>query len=120
MSLWSILSAPLLTGNDLRDVPPGILEILTNREVIAVYQDTAGRQGRRARFMGAPGSRPRGPGIRGYRAGSRRRAAAGELGDRRGFAAPPVKDDPIGFGGVRKPIDRLSRFRLIRRRQVQG
>src|SRR5258707_12589545 len=30
MSLWSILAAPLLAGNDLREVPPGILEILIN------------------------------------------------------------------------------------------
>jgi len=47
MSLWSILAAPLLAGNDLRNVPPGILEILTNREVIAVNQDKDGHQGRR-------------------------------------------------------------------------
>jgi len=47
MSLWSILAAPLLAGNDLREVPAGILEILTNREVIAVDQDALGHQGRR-------------------------------------------------------------------------
>jgi len=39
MSLWSILAAPLLAGNDLRNMTPAILEILTNREVIAVNQD---------------------------------------------------------------------------------
>src|SRR2546423_4542329 len=47
MSLWSILAAPLLAGNDLRNMTPAILEILTNREVIAVNQDKAGKQGRR-------------------------------------------------------------------------
>ncbi len=47
MSLWSILAAPLLAGNDLRNMPPAILEILTNREVIAVNQDKDGKQGRR-------------------------------------------------------------------------
>ncbi|MCU1257397.1 MAG: Alpha-galactosidase [Bryobacterales bacterium] len=47
MSLWSILAAPLLAGNDLRNVPPAILEILTNREVIAIDQDKLGRQGKR-------------------------------------------------------------------------
>jgi alpha-galactosidase len=47
MSLWSILAAPLLAGNDLRNMSPSILEILTNREVIAVNQDKAGKQGRR-------------------------------------------------------------------------
>jgi alpha-galactosidase len=45
MSLWSVLAAPLLAGNDLRDVPPGILEILINKEVIAVDQDKLGKQG---------------------------------------------------------------------------
>ena len=47
MSLWSILAAPLLAGNDLRNMTPTILEILTNREVIAVDQDKDGKQGRR-------------------------------------------------------------------------
>lgn len=47
MSLWSILAAPLLAGNDLRDMPHDILEILTNREVIAVNQDKLGKQGHR-------------------------------------------------------------------------
>jgi alpha-galactosidase len=47
MSLWSILAAPLLAGNDLRNVDPKILAILTNREVIAIDQDREGKQGRR-------------------------------------------------------------------------
>jgi len=47
MSLWSILAAPLLAGNDLRNVPPNILDILTNREVIAIDQDPLGKQGKR-------------------------------------------------------------------------
>jgi alpha-galactosidase len=47
MSLWSILAAPLLAGNDLRSMSPAILEILTNREVIAVDQDKDGKQGKR-------------------------------------------------------------------------
>jgi alpha-galactosidase len=47
MSLWSILAAPLLAGNDLRNMPHDILEILTNREVIAVNQDKLGKQGHR-------------------------------------------------------------------------
>ena len=47
MSLWSILAAPLLAGNDLRSMTPAILEILTNREVIAVNQDKDGKQGKR-------------------------------------------------------------------------
>ncbi len=44
-SLWCILAAPLMAGNDLRNMSPEIVEILTNREVIAVNQDSLGRQG---------------------------------------------------------------------------
>jgi alpha-galactosidase len=51
-SLWSILAAPLLAGNDLRDMKPEIHDILTNKEVIAVNQDALGRQGRRVRKDG--------------------------------------------------------------------
>jgi alpha-galactosidase len=46
-SLWAILAAPLLAGNDLRSMTPEIRGILTNKEVIAVDQDALGREGRR-------------------------------------------------------------------------
>src|ERR1700674_2228363 len=46
MSLWALLAAPLLAGNDLRSIAPAILAILTNREVIAVDQDKDGKQGK--------------------------------------------------------------------------
>src|SRR5262249_28598846 len=52
MSLWALLSAPLLAGNDLRDMTPDILSILTNKDVIAVDQDRLGRQGTRVRQDG--------------------------------------------------------------------
>jgi alpha-galactosidase len=46
-SLWAILAAPLIAGNDLRNMRPEIHEILTNREVIAVDHDALGREGER-------------------------------------------------------------------------
>jgi alpha-galactosidase len=52
-SLWALLAAPLLAGNDLRHVDADTLSILTNGEVIAVDQDVLGRQGRRVRQDGA-------------------------------------------------------------------
>src|SRR5215831_17657957 len=52
MSLWSMLAAPLLAGNDLRTMSPSILEILTNREVIAIDQDSLGKQGARVLTAG--------------------------------------------------------------------
>ena len=52
MSLWSILAAPLLAGNDLRNMAPSILAILTNREVIAIDQDKDGHEGHRVTKSG--------------------------------------------------------------------
>ena len=46
-SLWCILAAPLMSGNDLRSMTPEIKEILTNKEVIAINQDALGREGSR-------------------------------------------------------------------------
>ena len=51
-SLWCILAAPLMLGNDIRDLTPEVHEILTNKEVIAVNQDPRGRQGRKVRDDG--------------------------------------------------------------------
>ncbi|HZT70884.1 MAG TPA: glycoside hydrolase family 27 protein [Terriglobia bacterium] len=51
-SLWSMLAAPLIAGNDLRHMSPQIREILTNKEVIAVDQDPLGHQGQRYRDYG--------------------------------------------------------------------
>jgi alpha-galactosidase len=47
MTLWVMLAAPLLAGNDLRDMSSATREILMNKEVIAIDQDRLGRQGRR-------------------------------------------------------------------------
>jgi alpha-galactosidase len=52
MSLWSILAAPLLAGNDLRSMAPDTLEILTNSEVIAIDQDKEGKEGQRVSKSG--------------------------------------------------------------------
>jgi alpha-galactosidase len=44
-SLWAILAAPLIAGNDLLHMTETTREILTNKDVIAVNQDPAGKQG---------------------------------------------------------------------------
>jgi alpha-galactosidase len=51
-SLWCMLAAPLMAGNDLRNMPAAIREILTNKEVIAVDQDALGRQAAKMRDYG--------------------------------------------------------------------
>jgi alpha-galactosidase len=40
MSLWSLLAAPLIAGNDLRSMTDETKSILENREVIAIDQDS--------------------------------------------------------------------------------
>jgi alpha-galactosidase len=44
-SLWCMLAAPLMAGNDVRTMSAATREILTNKEAIAVDQDSLGRQG---------------------------------------------------------------------------
>jgi alpha-galactosidase len=46
-SMWAMLAAPLLAGNDLTKMTPAIKAILTNRDVIAIDQDPLGHQARR-------------------------------------------------------------------------
>ena len=46
-SLWCLLAAPLMAGNDLRTMSAATLKILNNREVIAIDQDPLGKQGER-------------------------------------------------------------------------
>jgi alpha-galactosidase len=43
MSLWSMLAAPLIAGNDLRSMSDETRSILMNKEVIAIDQDPAAK-----------------------------------------------------------------------------
>jgi len=45
-SLWAIMAAPLIAGNDVRSMSPATKNILTNADVIAVDQDPLGVQGK--------------------------------------------------------------------------
>src|SRR6202047_2735814 len=51
-SLWAIMAAPLLIGTDLRGIKADTLEILLNKEVIAVDQDVLGVQGKQVSDKG--------------------------------------------------------------------
>jgi alpha-galactosidase len=48
-SLWCILAAPLIAGNDVRHMSKEVHDILTDRDVIAIDQDPLGKQGWRLR-----------------------------------------------------------------------
>jgi alpha-galactosidase len=45
-SLWAIMAAPLIAGNDLRSMSAATKATLTNADVIAVDQDPLGLQGK--------------------------------------------------------------------------
>ncbi|MEN6618836.1 MAG: glycoside hydrolase family 27 protein [Rikenellaceae bacterium] len=44
-TMWCMLAAPLILGNDLTEMKQETLEIITNKDVIAIDQDTLGIQG---------------------------------------------------------------------------
>lgn len=51
-SLWAMMAAPLMAGNDIATMSPATSETLRNAEVIAIDQDPLGQQGRRVRDDG--------------------------------------------------------------------
>jgi len=51
-SLWAMLAAPLIAGNDLSKMDADTVRILTNKDVIAVDQDPLGKQGTRKQKEG--------------------------------------------------------------------
>jgi alpha-galactosidase len=53
ISLWCMLSAPLLIGCDLERLDAFTLNLLTNDEVLAIDQDPLGRSARRIGTLGA-------------------------------------------------------------------
>jgi alpha-galactosidase len=44
MTLWCLVCAPLLLGNDLSELNPFTMNVLTNDDVLAVNQDSLGKQ----------------------------------------------------------------------------
>jgi alpha-galactosidase len=52
-SLWCMLAAPLMAGNDIRKTTPDILAVMTDKEALAIDQDPAGKEG--WRFRAEPG-----------------------------------------------------------------
>ena len=46
-AMWAILAAPLIAGNDLRSMDADTKAVLTDKEVLAIDQDSLGKQGRR-------------------------------------------------------------------------
>jgi alpha-galactosidase len=52
MTLWAMLAAPLIAGNNLTQMKPEIAAILMNKEAIAIDQDALGEQGHRVSAVG--------------------------------------------------------------------
>ncbi|KAJ4720215.1 Alpha-galactosidase [Melia azedarach] len=51
-SIWALMKAPLLVGCDVRNMTAETFEILSNKEVIAINQDSLGVQGRKVYVSG--------------------------------------------------------------------
>ncbi|KAI4373122.1 hypothetical protein MLD38_011282 [Melastoma candidum] len=51
-SLWAISKAPLLLGCDLTSITKDIMDVVANKEVIAVNQDSLGVQAKKVRMEG--------------------------------------------------------------------
>ena len=51
-SMWCLLAAPLMSGNDVRTMSAATKEILMNKELIAVDQDPLGVEGHKVRTSG--------------------------------------------------------------------
>ncbi|MFG2059318.1 glycoside hydrolase family 27 protein [Micromonospora sp. NPDC048930] len=51
-AMWAVLAAPLVAGNDVRSMSSATQNILTNRNLIAINQDSLGRQGSQISFDG--------------------------------------------------------------------
>ncbi|MCO5557902.1 hypothetical protein L7F22_011475 [Adiantum nelumboides] len=54
-SLWALMKAPLLIGCDITNMDGDTLDILSNKEVIAVNQDLLGVQGKKVSRFGPQG-----------------------------------------------------------------
>ncbi|MFE7812053.1 glycoside hydrolase family 27 protein [Streptomyces sp. NPDC057433] len=52
-TLWALMAAPLMAGNDIRTMPADVSAILRNQRLLAVNQDSLGAGGRRVRDDGA-------------------------------------------------------------------
>jgi alpha-galactosidase len=53
MTMWAMLAAPLIAGNNLTQMTPEVAAILMNKDVIAIDQDALGKQGDRVYAEGA-------------------------------------------------------------------
>ena len=51
-SLWAMMAAPLIAGNDIAHMSADTRSILTNKDVVAIDQDPLGRAGHRVRKDG--------------------------------------------------------------------
>ncbi|MDR6319559.1 glycoside hydrolase family 27 protein [Actinoplanes couchii] len=51
-SMWAIMAAPLIAGNDITTMPADVRTVLTDPDVLAINQDSLGRQAQRVRDYG--------------------------------------------------------------------
>ena len=95
-SLWALLAAPLIAGNNLTVMAASTLSILGNKEVIAVDQDSLGKEGQRVWQSGSleVWSKPVNGGV-----------AVGLFNRGDAPATVPVAWSQVGFGGIPRVRD---------------
>jgi alpha-galactosidase len=104
-SLWAMMAAPLIVGNDLTIMDDATKDILLNKEVIAVDQDQLGAQGRRVRDDGdlEVWSKPLADGGRDHPAGAKRTFTVVDS---------PDGDVPAALGRLEANADRDALYDL--------
>ena len=121
-SLWAMLNAPLFIGMDMRKAPESLVELLGNRELIALNQDAAGHQAtlaydshdvqilvktfeqrRQGRGHLQPHRRAGGRGAANRAPQTARRCRRGTAGPVERPATPPARPDEAQAGGARDP-----------------
>jgi len=98
-SIWAILAAPLIAGNDLSNMTPEVRAILTNREVISIDQDKLGQEGTRIYSEGEMDVWTR------HLAGGALAVAVLSTGEERQYPSFHLKLSKLGLNGPQKARD---------------
>ncbi len=101
MTLWAMLAAPLIAGNNLTQMTPDTAAILMNKDVIAIDQDALGKQGDRV-----------------YAEGPVEIWAKPLTGGRMAVAIFNFTDTPAEMRGIRLPLKEMGFPKPVKARDV--
>jgi len=101
MTLWAMLAAPLIAGNNLTQMTPDTAAVLMNKDVIAIDQDALGKQGDRV-----------------YAEGPVEIWAKPLTGGRMAVAIFNFTDTPAEMRGIRLPLKEMGFPKPVKARDV--